>query len=188
MFSFQRNCLSISSVLPFLICSGCAAPVGMVESLASFAAAVAKYPREVATCQYKWYNGPKTAFLTDQMALAEEEVVCPHISWPWMPGPPATGAFCLTGRGMYAAWPKRSSPSFSPNRAGWSTTPRRFGQYSWRWPSRPCGTSARQPRTLPPLASPTSGKPPWFGTKKQAAPSVRQSSGSAAGPPGIATA
>ena len=36
----------------------------MVESLASFAAAVAKYPREVATCQYKWYNGPKTAFLT----------------------------------------------------------------------------------------------------------------------------
>ncbi len=49
----------------------------MVESLASFAAAVAKYPREVATCQYKWYNGPKTAFLTDQMALAEEEVVCP---------------------------------------------------------------------------------------------------------------
>ena len=45
-FSFQRNCLSISSVLPFLICSGCAVPVGMVESLASCAAAVAKYPRK----------------------------------------------------------------------------------------------------------------------------------------------
>ena len=50
-FSFQRNCLPISSVLPFLICSGCAVPVGMVSSaLASCAAAVAKYPREVATC------------------------------------------------------------------------------------------------------------------------------------------
>ena len=108
-------------------------------------------------------------------------------SWPLTQAPPATAASSLTGRAISAPRPRRSSPRFSPGRAGWSTTPGRSGPPSWGWRRRPWARSGPRPPTWPPSASPTSGRPPSSGTGPPGSRCATPLCGSAGAPAPTAT-
>ena len=99
---------------------------------------------------------------------------------PWIKAPPAADASCLTGSRILSAWPSGNLDSTTQSPAGWSMIP---------WRSIPANTVS-SPRCWPRAGwtpprwrlsgSPTSGRPPSFGTGRQAGRCTTPSSGSAA--------